>query len=463
MRFPPFRGFGTSDAVKQLSQWINQPMLTQAFKDAASKLGIKEVPQLSSLQELLRQAGAWVESAVEPWTGSNASRWSAGINATGEWFSNRWTAPRLPAEVVSLSGLVQTSFTEDGGIEAQLKHAMIGATGAADVFVAPNLASALHLVSQALHRSGRVKEIVLPRVACIRVPSGAGMGGVHVHSILESSGTPIREIGTSTDCMASDYQRALSESQQLLLVTSPHTPQDECSAGIAQARNNNALVCELAMDGCIHDLDTLGIPSMALSRRWDEGADLVIVPGQCFLSGPECGIILGKLDAVAPIRALAELDGLQADRLTHLLLAEVVRSTLSREGWLKSPIGTALSTSLENLENRARRIAVQCAGTPGIDRVEVVTQDCGLGSGVWQSKRIASAVLKVFPSEGSPSRLADRLKKHEPPVWCNVLSGHVEIVLRTIDPADDHLVVQALRAPVQPAEDSPEAQTVAPE
>ncbi|MFN9434876.1 MAG: hypothetical protein ACK6DC_08055, partial [Planctomycetota bacterium] len=100
MPIPPFRSLGPSEAIKQLAQWVNQPMLTHALKEAAQKLGVREVPSLASLQELLRQAGRWIDVATDPWSENQAGFFTPGINATGEWFSGRWTGPRFAPDTL---------------------------------------------------------------------------------------------------------------------------------------------------------------------------------------------------------------------------------------------------------------------------------------------------------------------------------------------------------------------------
>jgi len=446
MQFPQFRGFGPTEAIKQLSQWVNQPMLTQALKEAAQKLGIKEVPPLASVQEMLRVAGRWVEAAVEPWSSTSDSQCVPGINATGELFSLRWTAPRLSSEGGVLSNLVHTNFTEDRGVAAHLKTLLMGETGASDVLVTPNLAIALQMVSQGLSSAGKVNEIVLPRLSCLRFPAGASHGGVHVRAVLDATGIPVHELGTSTDCQAMDYERGIQDAKKLLLLLSPSPGENDRNAGIACVRAKQGMVCEVAIDGSLHDLHDLGINATALSRRWDSGIDILIVPGQFFMSGPECGIILGRLDAMEPIRNLAEQTGMQADRATQLLLCEAIRSTLTLDDWKRAPTGASIATSLENLENRARRIALQCEGTECIERIDVEKKPCKLGSGIWQTVSLESAVLSVFPKQHvTPSRLAEQLASHQPPIWSHVLSDRVELVMRTIDPAEDHLVVHALQ------------------
>ncbi len=464
MPIPPFRGLGPSEAIKQLAQWVNQPMLTHALKEAAQKLGIREVPSLSSLQEVLRQAGRWIDVATEPWSDRQAKLLIPGINATGECFSGRWAAPKLSPETLALLNLLHTNTVEDADAERRCVTALHGATGSSDALVTPNLGVAIHLTVNGLLSSQRIERVVLPRTCSIRIPSGPSHGGSMLPEILEACGAPIREIGSNRECLESDFERALDTPKQLLWMATCGPRDAAMQSGIARAAANQSLVCELAFDGSIHDLKDLGLPSEALSRRWDGGPDLMIVPGNYLLGGPECGIILGKKDLIQSIRKLAESSGMLACRATHLLLIDAIRNTESREGWNGSPVGAVLSNSLANLENRAKRIAAQCQTSNTDVVLDCKTKSHKIGSGIWHEIALPSAVLQVTPKHGiTPSQIAERLANHTPAIWGNVLSDHVEIVLRSVDPSEDATLVSALcglTSETDPSDSTPSASSI---
>lgn len=442
----PFKGFSPSEALKQFTQLVNQPALTNAIKEAAQKLGLNDLNPMANVQEILRQAGRWVESSVEPWSQMDRASLIPGINATGEWFNARWTAPQLSKEVSALPSLVYGSFTQDSAVELQLKKMLLATTGAADALVTPNIASAIFLAAKAYQQSGSVDEIVLPRIHCVRIPSSVSHGGVHVRSIIDAAGIPVTEIGSSTDCQIDDYRRAVGTARSLLIVSSPTAHEDCKEEGIRVAREKQSSVLEIALDASIHDLQPYGVPAHAMTRRWQDGPELMILPGQFLLGGPECGIVLGTADAVAKVRALSEQIGMQADRVTLALLCETLRRIESLDGWKQSPIGNTLCTSIENLENRARRIAIQLEVAPSIETIDISKAPCRLGSGNWQSVKLDSAILKLKPRNRTASQFADLLAALPTPIWCNVLSDHVECVLRSIDPSEDHAFIHAILA-----------------
>jgi L-seryl-tRNA(Ser) seleniumtransferase len=263
--------------------------------------------------------------------------------------------------------------------------------------------------------------------------------------MLEACGLPVREIGSSRECLASDFDRSLDAAKQLLLLTTFGTRDASYQTGIARAHENHCLVAELVFDASLYDLMDIGIASSALSRRWDHGPDLMILPGNYLLGGPECGVLIGKKEIIQSIRKLAEGTGMLASRATHLLLADAISQSQTRENWNTTPVGAVLSNSLANLENRAKRIAAQCGTPDAMVKVECITQACKLGSGVWQEVDMQSAVLRVTPKAGiTTSQIAEKLAHHTPAIWGNVLSDHVDLILRTVDPAEDSVIVSAL-------------------
>jgi L-seryl-tRNA(Ser) seleniumtransferase len=361
----------------------------------------------------------------------------------------------MSSQGAALAAMLQSNFTDGFAVEASLQRALLASTGASDGLVVPNVSIAMWLVSHTLREAGMVEEIVLPRAACVRLPTSASAGGVQLRSVLDATRVGVREIGSSADCEREDYRKAFTHAKQLLIVTSPSRPEDHCEAGIAIAREASGLICELAFDACQHDLAGIGVGVRALSRRWDRGPDLIVAPGQFLLGGPECGIVLGKRELVTAIRQVAETLGMLCDRLTAALLCQALLEGESESAWLATPTPAALTTSIENLEHRARRIAAQSDVSDAIEKIEVHRMPLRLGAGVWQNVRLESGVLRVYPRGMRPSSLADALASRRIPIWCNVGSESVELAMRTIEPVEDALVVDALLQPQQSPEPRP--------
>ena len=450
MRFPiPFRDLLPIEAIKQLSQLVSQPTLVNAIKEAAQKIGLKDQFQSGNIQQILQQAGRWMESVSEPWLRNAQTGLMPGINATGELFSSRWCSHRLCPEAITQMNHLQSRYAETIKLDQQLRNLLIGLTSAQAVVVVPSTTVALYVLALANASSKEPTRWVLPRVDCVRIPQAGAMSGGNVRAILDSANAHTTEIGTNQDCMPSDFVEPLHEIGARLLLASPNALPAESrfehrSRGLSAARQTGASVTEILMDGAIHDLTGLGLTSKVIANSWDEGIDLIVVPGDALLGGPECGIILGKQSTLESVLKITDTLGLQASSITKAALLRTLQASESFEQWRQLPIGASFSTSLENLQNRAGRLVTQLASNTTFERVTMARKSCRIGAGVWSNQRLDSSTVQIFPKSVSPSAMADQLSAGELPIWANVQSDYIELVLRSIEPDEDRLIVQQL-------------------
>ena len=452
MRIPgPFKDLLPVETLKQLSQLVGQPALISALKDAAQKLGLSEALQANNIQQILQQTGKWMESVSEPWLRNSKPGLTPGINATGELFSGRWCTHRMGPEAIGILNQLNSQYAETTKLDTQLNHLLMGMTSAQSVLIVPNISIALYLAATADLASGKGSQggsqWVLPRVDCIRIPQSGIAPGGNVRAILDQAKVRTIEIGTMQDCTRSDFSEALSEPNGILLLASPNaipieSREEHRRGSIDIASQQNASIIEILMDGSLHDLSGLSVSSKVIADCWDKNVELMIVPGDAFLGGPGCGILLGKKEILESITRMADSVGWQANSNIKAALLRTLQSSTTIEDWKQLPIGATLSTSLENLENRAKRLATQLSMHPSIDRVNVEKKSCRIGAGVWSSVRLDSAVLQLFPKTISSSALAEQFASAPIPLWTNVQSDHVELVMRTIEPDEDRLVAK---------------------
>ena len=453
MRFPiPFKDLLPIETIKQLSQLVSQPTLVNAIKEAAQKIGLKDQFQSGNIQQILQQAGRWMESVSEPWLRNAQTGLMPGINATGELFSSRWCTHRLCADAIAQTNHLQSRYAETIKLDQQLRNLLIGLTSAQAVVVVPSTTVALYVLALANVSDKEPIRWVLPRVDCVRLPQAGAMQGGNVRAILDQANARTVEIGTNQDCMASDFVEALRESGDRLLMASPNALPAESliehrSRALSAAKQTGASVIEIMMDGAIHDLTELGLTSRVIANSWYDGLEQMIVPGDALLGGPECGIILGKQNSMENVIKIADILGLQASSITKAALLRTLQSSESMEQWRQLPIGASLSTSLENLQNRAERLVTQLSANPSYERVITGRKACRIGAGVWSSQRLDSSTIQVFPKSVSPSAMAEQFAASDLPIWTNVQSDHVELVLRSIEPDEDRLIVQQLCSP----------------
>ncbi len=450
MRFPnPLKDLLPVETIKQLSQLVSQPTLVQAMKEAAQKIGLKDPFQSGNIQQILQQAGRWMESAADPWMRHSAPGLMPGVNATGELFSSRWCTHRLCPEAIAQRNHIESRYAETTKLDQKLRNLLIGLTSAPAVFLAPSMPMALYLVAIANNVAKQPKQWILPRVDCIRLPQAGSMQGGNVRSILDQANASVLEIGTNHDCTSIDFEENMrGNDHQLLLASLNSLPAEMRSEhrqrAIAATKPTNGSIVEILMDGSLHDLSSVGLHSQVISNRWDQGVDFLVVPGDALLGGPECGILLGKQEAMESVLRIADSLGLNANSVTKAGLLRTLESSESLEQWKQLPIGASLSTSIENLKNRADRMATQLSASPTFERVAVANKPCRIGAGVWSSLRMPSCTIQLFPKSSTPSALAEQFAAGEVPIWANVQSDHLELVMRSIEPDDDRMIVKQL-------------------
>ncbi len=456
MRFPiPFKDLLPIETIKQLSQLVSQPTLVNAIKEAAQKIGLKDPFQSGNIQQILQQAGRWMESVTEPWLANSKPGLLPGINATGELFSSRWCSHRICQDAIAQMNQLHSRYAESLKLDQQLRNLLIGLTSAQSVVIVPNTTVALYVLALSNASTTESMNWILPRVDCVRLPQAGTMQGGNVRAILDQANARTSEIGTNQDCTLNDFVEANQGKATRLLIASPNSLPAELrfehrSRAISAAKQTGASVTEILMDGAVHDLTALGLTSKVIANCWDDGVDTMVVPGDALLGGPECGIILGKQNSMESVLKIADALGLHASSITKALLLRTLQASETSEQWRQLPIGASLSTSLENLQNRAERLVTQLATNPSFERVSLANKSCRMGAGVWSSQRLDSSVIQLFPKSISSSAMAEQFAAGEIPIWTNVQSDHVELVMRSIEPDEDRLIVQQICPAVGP-------------
>lgn len=329
-------------------------------------------------------------------------------------------------------------------------------TGAEAAVVVNNCAGATMLTLAALAAG---QEVIVSRGQLIEIG-----GSYRLPDVMAASGAILREVGTTNKTHRDDYERAISDRTAALLLVHPS---NFVVAGFSEGVTLGELV---ALRGSrslpvIHDIGSgalldfrrfglEGEPVAPISIK--EGADLVLFSGDKLLGGPQAGIIVGRRTLVDRIAKHALARALRVDKLTLSGLAATLR--LYRDPALACrsiPLLHLLSTSTENLEQRARRIAPQIASVPGMTATPVADVTY-LGGGSMPTQQIQTWCVAIQPGELSVDRLAARMRVGQPSVVGRVQQDRLHLDLRSVFPRQDQLLVDAVRqAARQPVESTP--------
>jgi seryl-tRNA(Sec) selenium transferase len=456
------------ETIKQLAQMVAQPQLVTALKEAAEKVGIKEPFGPGGVQQILQQAGRWVDAVAEGFTGRSGSQTGvAGVNATGELFSHRWT--NLPTTLVNSQAWLElmACYSDSEALYAQLKSLILKLTGAEDVLILSNTTAALH----GLAAANRDAIWVVPRVDCIKIPRFGVAGPSSIRDTLEFAGVEVREVGSNQECHREDIQFAISPSSTspsstglsptgpsstgpsptALFVTSPDSLPSEyrelhLKNATEIASQSGALLVRLLFNAHLRNVAGLSLSTSIVSEQWTSANDVLLVPCDGFLGGTEACLVLvqKKLPFWQSLQRIVQVAGLEASSQEQAFLLRSFRMFESVDQWEKTLLGQCLTNNVENLKNRADRLAIQIAGTGKVEKAVVVSKPCRMGTGVWMNEKLESSVLQLFPRSSSVGSLRDYLESTDRPIWSNAYADHVELVLRTMDPDDDRYVAQRL-------------------
>lgn len=387
-----------------------------------------------------------------------ATRLRPVVNATGiPLHTNLGRAPLAPQAVAAMAAVAANynnlefdlASGERGGRAAYLEANLALLAGAEAATVVNNCAAALVLMLRYFTRGWR-KEVVVSRGELVQIG-----GGFRVPDIMESSGARLREVGTTNRTTAEDFERAIGPDTALLLrVHRANFYMDgfvgapSVGALAMLARKRRVPLAEDLGSGALVATERIPANGAALGHERNpveaihEGADVVCFSGDKLLGGPQAGIIAGREKWVAGFKREPFFRALRADKLALSALEATVDLYLEgRE--VEIPTLAMLRIGVEELWARAERLTGQLGGLAVTARVRVVT--ASVGGGTMPRAQVPSVSVELRPVGGmSLAEVAARLRQNVPPVVGYLSGGSYRLDLRTVFPAQDEMIIQAV-------------------
>jgi L-seryl-tRNA(Ser) seleniumtransferase len=435
-RLPSVDRVLASPEVQRLVELYGRALVTVQVRDALAELRHAPPPEgggadpLATLPDLVRER---VEAALGP-------PLRRVLNATGVLLHTNLGRAPLPREVAAgLPALLDAACDLEmeladgrrGDRNRRAERLLRLLTGAEAALVANNNAAALVLAVAALAAGG---EVVVSRGELVEIG-----GSFRIPEILAAAGARLVEVGTTNRTRLDDYRRAIGPATRVLLKVHPSNYRIAGFTAEVAPADLAALAREQGIAFVVDEgaglLRPRSEPQLArhpsVSELLGAGAHLVCGSGDKLLGGPQAGLLLGDAALVTRCRRHPLYRALRPSRLAYAALDGVLRLHVA---------GAALP--LDGLwpdrEAHQGRVAAVARAVGG----EVLAADAFVGGGAAPEEPVPGIAVAL---PGDPDLLA-RLRCGEPPVVGYLRDGRLLLDLRTVAPADDPLLVAAVRA-----------------
>jgi L-seryl-tRNA(Ser) seleniumtransferase len=316
-----------------------------------------------------------------------------------------------------------------------------GTSATVSTIVVNNNAAAVLLALNTLADGG---EVIVSRGELVEIG-----GSFRIPDVMAKSGATLREVGTTNRTRTADYERAISERTRLLLRVhrsnfeiTGFTEEPSIEELVALARRRGIPLMEDLGSGALVDLEKFGIQGEAtVLDSLRGGVDVVTYSGDKLLGGPQAGLLSGRSELIARMRANSLFRALRVDKMTYAALEATLLAYVKRE-YGEIPVLKMMGLSKEEIGARAESIASRVQSRTV--KIEVIDGESMIGGGAAPSSMLPTRVLAVT-SGVSADELSDRLRKSDPPVIARVEDGRVLLDLRTVFPEQDHLIADALQ------------------
>ena len=309
--------------------------------------------------------------------------------------------------------------------------------------VVNNNAAAVLLALNTLAEDG---EVIVSRGELVEIG-----GSFRIPDVMSKSNATLREVGSTNRTRVADYERAINEKTRLLLRVhrsnfqiTGFTEQPAIEELAALARARNIPLMEDLGSGALFDLRTIGVSGEpGVLDCLQAGADIVSYSGDKLLGGPQAGILSGRTDLIARMRANSLFRALRVDKLTYAALEATLLAYVKHDH-NAIPALRMMHLSQDEIARRTEAVAAKSV-SPELT-VEMIAGESVIGGGAAPSAVLPTKLLAVTRDGLSADEISARLRASEPPVIARVEEGRVLLDLRTVFPEQDENVITALRA-----------------
>ncbi|MBE0481436.1 MAG: L-seryl-tRNA(Sec) selenium transferase [Dehalococcoidia bacterium] len=379
------------------------------------------------------------------------------INATGVILhTNLGRAPLSKAAIEAMAkagkGYCDLEFDlqtgQRGSRDVHVEALICQITGAEAALVVNNNASAVLLGLSALARR---KEVIVSRGQSIEIG-----GGFRIPEVLRQSGAKLVEVGTTNCTYARDFEEAIGpRTAALLSVHSSNFRIVGFAADVALrelvelAGRYDLLVLDDLGSGCLLDTTAFGLgPEPRVQDSISQGASLAFFSGDKLLGGPQAGIIAGRKDLVDKLKKHPLARAVRIDKTRLAGLAATLLSYLRGEAVSEIPVWQMISAGLDRLEERAAEWAEALGESASVVEGESMVGGGSLPGSTLPTRLVAAGRPTGRPDQDFARRLAESLRRQDPPVIGRLSGNQLYLDPRSVLPEEDAVVLESLRQAV---------------
>jgi L-seryl-tRNA(Ser) seleniumtransferase len=404
------------------------------------------------------------------------------INATGVVVHTNLGRAPLPPEAAARVAEIASGYSnlefdlDEGGRGRREVHAearlgrMLGAEGS---LVVNNNAAAVLLAVNTLAEG---REVLVSRGELVEIG-----GSFRIPEVLRKGGARLREVGTTNRTRAADFRAAIGPDTALILKVHPSnfrivgfTEEPALAELVDLAREARLPLAEDLGSGLLGTLPAGGMGAQprsglsphgpragihsrrelpdalrdepAVASRLRAGVDVVTFSGDKLLGGPQAGLVVGRRAPVDAMRRNPLYRALRVDKMTLAALDVVLGEHEAGRAARTVPVVRMLWSSAGELRARAQGLVDALrARCPSLE-VGLREGASAVGGGAAPTVELETVLVSLACAPEGPDAAAAALRAGRPPVVARVAEDRLLLDLRTVDPAEEPALLDALAA-----------------